>query len=44
VKEKQAVICSFSWLLSVFGTYYPMEKTFPESTGLGEAKFPKGFV
>jgi lathosterol oxidase len=28
----------------MFGTYYPMGKTWPESTGLGDVKFPKGFI
>ena len=34
----------FPFIDMLFGTYYPMGETWPESTGLGEVKFPKGFV
>ena len=34
----------FPFIDMIFGTYYPMGKTWPENTGLGEVKFPKGFV
>ncbi|WP_103864719.1 sterol desaturase family protein [Aquimarina sp. I32.4] len=34
----------FPFIDMLFGTYYPMGDTWPESTGLGEAKFPKGFI
>jgi len=34
----------FPFLDMIFGTYYPMGDTWPASTGLGDAKFPKGFV
>ncbi len=34
----------FPFIDMLFGTYYPMGKTWPESTGLGDVKFPKGFV
>lgn len=34
----------FPFIDMIFGTYYPMGKTWPESTGLGDVKFPKGFV
>ncbi|WP_108869058.1 sterol desaturase family protein [Aquimarina aquimarini] len=34
----------FPFIDMLFGTYYPMGNTWPESTGLGEAKFPKGFI
>lgn len=33
----------FPFIDMVFGTYYPLDD-WPESTGLGDAKFPKGFV
>jgi len=28
----------------IFGTYYPISNAWPESTGLGKVKFPKGFI
>ena len=28
----------------MFGTYYKSGKDWPKETGLGEVKFPKGFV
>jgi lathosterol oxidase len=34
----------FPFIDMMFGTYYPMGNTWPESTGLGDVKFPKGFV
>jgi sterol desaturase/sphingolipid hydroxylase (fatty acid hydroxylase superfamily) len=34
----------FPFIDMIFGTYYPMGDTWPESTGLGDAKFPKGFA
>ncbi|OEK07700.1 sterol desaturase [Flavivirga aquatica] len=34
----------FPFIDMMFGTYYPMGKTWPESTGLGDVKFPKGFI
>ncbi len=34
----------FPFIDMIFGTYYPMGKTWPESTGLGDVKFPKGFI
>ncbi len=34
----------FPFIDMIFGTYYPMGKTWPESTGLGEVVIPKGFV
>ena len=34
----------FPFIDMIFGTYYPMGKEWPEGTGLGEAKFPKGFI
>lgn len=34
----------FPFIDMIFGTYYPMGTTWPESTGLGDVKFPKGFV
>jgi sterol desaturase/sphingolipid hydroxylase (fatty acid hydroxylase superfamily) len=34
----------FPFIDMIFGTYYPMKDTWPEGTGLGNAKFPKGFV
>lgn len=33
----------FPFIDMIFGTYYPLDD-WPESTGLGDAKFPKGFV
>ena len=34
----------FPFIDMIFGTYYPMAKTWPDSTGLGDVKFPKGFA
>jgi len=34
----------FPFIDMIFGTYYPMGKTWPESTGLGDVQFPKGFL
>jgi sterol desaturase/sphingolipid hydroxylase (fatty acid hydroxylase superfamily) len=34
----------FPFIDMIFGTYYPMKDTWPEGTGLGETKFPKGFA
>ncbi len=34
----------FPFIDMIFGTYYPMKDTWPESTGLGDVKFPKGFL
>lgn len=34
----------FPFIDMLFGTYYPIGETWPEKTGLGETKFPKGFV
>ncbi len=34
----------FPFIDMMFGTYYPIGKAWPESTGLGDVKFPKGFV
>ena len=34
----------FPFIDMIFGTYYPMGKTWPEGTGLGDVKFPKGFI
>jgi sterol desaturase/sphingolipid hydroxylase (fatty acid hydroxylase superfamily) len=28
----------------LFGTYYPIGNDWPKSTGLGELKFPRGFI
>ncbi len=33
----------FPFIDMIFGTYYPMGNTWPEGTGLGNVKFPKGF-
>lgn len=34
----------FPFIDMLFGTYYPIGKTWPETTGLGNVKFPKGFI
>ncbi len=34
----------FPFIDMIFGTYYSIGETWPESTGLGDTKFPKGFV
>ncbi len=34
----------FPFIDMIFGTYYPMGNTWPEGTGLGNVKFPKGFI
>lgn len=34
----------FPFIDMFFGTYYPIGKTWPESTGLGDVEFPKGFI
>jgi lathosterol oxidase len=34
----------FPFIDMIFGTYYPMGNTWPEGTGLGDVKFPKGFL
>ena len=34
----------FPFIDMIFGTYYPIGKAWPESTGLGNVKFPKGFI
>jgi sterol desaturase/sphingolipid hydroxylase (fatty acid hydroxylase superfamily) len=34
----------FPFIDMIFGTYYPMAKDWPEGTGLGDVKFPKGFA
>lgn len=34
----------FPFIDMMFGTYYPMGNTWPEGTGLGDVKFPKGFA
>jgi len=34
----------FPFIDMLFGTYYPMGKEWPESTGLGDVVFPKGFL
>ena len=34
----------FPFIDMIFGTYYPMGNTWPEGTGLGDVKFPKGFI
>lgn len=34
----------FPFIDMIFGTYYPMGKEWPESTGLGDVVFPKGFL
>lgn len=34
----------FPFIDMIFGTYYHMSKEWPESTGLGNIAFPKGFV
>ena len=34
----------FPFIDMLFGTYYPIGETWPENTGLGETRFPKGFV
>jgi lathosterol oxidase len=34
----------FPFIDMLFGTYYPMKDTWPEGTGLGDVKFPKGFA
>jgi len=34
----------FPFIDMIFGTYYPMGNTWPEGTGLGDIKFPKGFL
>ena len=34
----------FPFIDMIFGTYYPMGKTWPESTGLGDVIIPKGFA
>jgi lathosterol oxidase len=34
----------FPFIDMIFGTYYPIGKSWPESTGLGDVKFPKGFI
>lgn len=34
----------FPFIDMIFGTYYPMKNTWPEGTGLGNLKFPKGFI
>ena len=34
----------FPFIDMIFGTYHPIGKSWPESTGLGEVKFPKGFI
>ncbi len=34
----------FPFIDMIFGTYYPMKEEWPEATGLGKEKFPKGFV
>jgi lathosterol oxidase len=34
----------FPFIDMMFGTYYKMGNTWPEGTGLGDVKFPKGFT
>jgi sterol desaturase/sphingolipid hydroxylase (fatty acid hydroxylase superfamily) len=34
----------FPFIDMILGTYYPIGKSWPESTGLGNVKFPKGFI
>jgi len=34
----------FPFIDMIFGTYYPMGKTWPEGTGLGDVVIPKGFA
>ena len=34
----------FPFIDMLFGTYYPIGNSWPESTGLGDVKFPKGFI
>lgn len=34
----------FPFIDMIFGTYYPMGEEWPESTGLGDVEFPKGFL
>ena len=34
----------FPFIDMLFGTYYPIGKSWPKSTGLGDVKFPKGFT
>ncbi|WP_290700011.1 sterol desaturase family protein [Lacinutrix sp.] len=34
----------FPFIDMIFGTYYPMGSDWPESTGLGDVKYPKGFA
>lgn len=34
----------FPFIDMIFGTYFPIGKSWPERTGLGNVKFPKGFI
>jgi sterol desaturase/sphingolipid hydroxylase (fatty acid hydroxylase superfamily) len=34
----------FPFIDMILGTYFPIGKSWPESTGLGNVKFPKGFL
>ncbi len=34
----------FPFIDMIFGTYFPIGESWPEKTGLGKVKFPKGFI